>query len=117
MTWVVGHLCPPGTDVVGFASFEEACSAIAKHPPDAAVVSMTHAHLPWRDFQQLCASRTPAVPVLYESAIFSRAEEADLEPGEDYFEFLRKPVPRTDLEAALGRLLTAASKGASQLAL
>ena len=93
------HLCPKGTEVVGFTSFDDACRAMLENPPDAVVVSITSAHLPWRAFRDVCKSQTPAVPVLYESCVFSNAEEAGLEPGETRARFLHTPAPMAEFEA------------------
>ena len=109
LPWVVSRLCPRGTEVVAATQFEEACRLVAEHPPDAAVVSLPPARLAWRRFQHLCAERAPPGPVLYESCVFSRAAEAGLEPLEGWAEVLAKPASKGELEAALDRLLAAAS--------
>ena len=108
LAWMVEQFCPPGTEVLPLASFEDARRVILDSSPDAAVVSMTPAHVPWRELQDLCASRTPPVPVLFESCVFSNAEEAGLEPGQSLSWFLRKPASSSDFEKALARLLEAA---------
>lgn len=115
LAWMVEQLCPPGTDVLGLGSFEEARRVLLESPPDAAVVTVGPAHLPWRDFQKLCAGRTPPVPVLYESCVFTSAEEAGLEPDESHALFLRTPAPIAEFEGALARLLSAAREARSQL--
>lgn len=106
--WVVEHVSPPGTEVLGFTSFDEAWRALEQNPPDAAVVSITPAQVPWRDFQHLCASLEPPVPVLYESCLFTSAHEAGLDPVEGYADFLRKPARKSEIREALLRLLAAA---------
>ena len=55
LMWMVAVLCPPGTEILARASFEEARRAILESPLDAAVVSMTPARVPWRELQALCA--------------------------------------------------------------
>jgi DNA-binding response OmpR family regulator len=115
LAWMVEHLSPPGTEVVGLTSFDDARRALLENPPDAAVVSITSEHLPWREFRELCASRKPPVPVLYESRIFSSAEEAGLEPDRSHVLFLRTPVPIAEFEEALTGLLDAAREARSQL--
>ena len=105
LAWMVGRLSPPGTEVVGLTSFDDARRALLENPPDAAVVSLTSAHLPWREFRQLCSDCRPPVPILYESCVFSSAEEAGLEPGSDEGRFIQAPASRTNLKEALERLL------------
>lgn len=111
LAWLVERLAPPGTEVVGLVRFEEACRALAENPPDAAIVSMTRARLPWREFQKRCASLKPPVPVLFESSVFLSAEEAGLEAETCHTHFLPKPAPIADFEAAVAGLLDAAMEG------
>ena len=110
MAWVVGHLSPPGTEILTFDWFGDAGRMIERDPPDAVVVSLTAAHLPWREFQRLCASRTPPVPVLYASAEFANAAEAGLEPVEGYADVMRQPASKPEIEAALKRLYSASGE-------
>lgn len=114
---MVEQLCPPGTEVLKLGSFDEARRVLLECPPDAAVVTVGPAHLPWREFQQLCAGHTPPVPVLYESCVFSSAEEAGLEQDQGHALFLRTPAPMADLEGAMARLLNAAREAKSHLGL
>ena len=115
LAWVVGRLSPPGTEVVAFTSFDDARRVLLENPPDAAVVSLTSAHLPWREFRQLCADSRPPVPILYESCVFSSAEEAGLEPGSGDARFLPAPASRTNLKEALERLLSDARGAREQV--
>jgi DNA-binding NtrC family response regulator len=110
LAWVIGHLSPPGTEVLPFNWFGDACHRIERDPPDAVVVSLTAAHLPWREFQRLCASRTPSVPVLYASAEFSNAADAGLEPVEGYADFLYQPASKPEIEVALSKLRAASGE-------
>jgi DNA-binding NtrC family response regulator len=103
-------LSPPGTEVLPFNWFGDACRRIERDPPDAVVVSLNAAHLPWREFQRLCASRTPSVPVLYASAEFSNAPAAGLEPVEGYADFLYQPASKPEIEAALAKLRSASGE-------
>jgi len=108
LEWTVVRLCPPGTELAIARSFEEARRLVLEAPPDAAVVSVPPADLPWSEFQRLCSTRCPPVPVLYLSCLFGSTAEAGFDEAAGQPEFLRKPVGRADLEAALGRLLVAA---------
>ena len=94
--------------MTGARSLDEAARLLEEMSPDAVVASVPPATLPWPDFQRLCSSRLPPVPVLYLSCLFESKAEAGFEGGEGGLEFLRKPVGRPQFEAALGRLLDAA---------
>jgi len=108
LPWVVKHLAPPDTEVLGVTDFAAAQRQLREDPPDAAIVSISPAQLPWRDFQHLCATRQPPVPVLYESCLHASPEEAGLAPVEGYAAFLHKPSPNFDLKAEIDRLLATA---------
>ena len=108
LPWLIRHELPAEIEVDAVFSLSEAVRLVLDGAPDAAVVSLPPAHLPWRAFQYLCANRRPPVPVLYESCLFAGPREAGLEPGDGWVEFLPKPAARSALRAALGRLLAAA---------
>jgi hypothetical protein len=105
LPWVVARVCPPGTVVVALTSLDDAARALRESPPDAAVVSVTPAHVVWREFQHLCAVGRPPVPVLYVSCLFTCAADAGLEPLEGEAAFLRKPASKAEFAEALRRLL------------
>jgi len=115
LAWMVGRLSPPGTEVVGLTSFDDARRALLENPPDAAVVSLTSRHLPWREFRQLCADCRPPVPILYESCVFSSAEEAGVESDSGHTRFLTAPASRTNLKEALEQLLDDARRARGRL--
>jgi hypothetical protein len=112
LPWLVEHAAPPGVDVEAVTSLQQAERALRDHPPDAAVVSVPHGTLPWREFQHLCATLQPPVPVLYESCIHAAADDVGIEPGEGVALFLRKPAPRGALHAALAELLACVAEAA-----
>lgn len=104
LPWLVARALGPGTEVEGVDAFERALARIRESRPDVVVVSLTHAHLPWRDLQHLCATQRPAIPVLYESCVAAGPEELGLAPLEGRADFLLKPVPSSELSGALRRL-------------
>ena len=116
LAWMVERLSPRGTDVVGLTSFDDARRALLENQPDAAVVSITSTHLPWREFQELCESREPWVPVLYESRVFTSATEAGIALLRSHVLFLHTPAPIPEFEEALAGLLGAAREARNQLA-
>jgi DNA-binding NtrC family response regulator len=105
LPWVVEHLAPPGVEVSAAPDVEAAERIVSARGADAVVVSIPPAQLPWREFQHLCASQRPPVPVLYESCLLAAASEFGIDPADGYAAFLEKPAPRERLQAALGRLL------------
>jgi len=112
LPWVVERLVPPGVRVEIARGYEAAARVIRTDPPAAVVVSLPPAWLPWRDFQKLCASRQPPIPVLYESCLIGNAAELGLDPADGYAEFLEKPAPRARLQAALHALVARARAAA-----
>lgn len=115
LPWVVEHLAPPGVAVAVALDFDEAEQVIREHRTDAVVVSLPPAQLPWREFQRLCASQRPPVPVLYESCLLAAASEYGIDVADGYAAFLEKPAPRERLQAELLKLLehAAPSTGAA----
>jgi len=112
LPWIVRHdlATEPGLEVEAVASFRDAEEILRQRPPDAAVVSLPPAHLDWHEFQHLCASATPPVPVLYESCVYAGAGELGIEPIEGYASFVPKPASGAVLRGALTRLLTEARR-------
>lgn len=108
LQWLVRHEFPDGLEIASAQSLHEAealLAADAPHAPDAAVVSLPPARLPWREFQHRCAAHVPPIPVLYESCIDADASALGLEPGDGYAFFLKKPAARSELRSALLALL------------
>ncbi len=104
------HETPEGVEVEEAESLDEAERRVRESPPDAAVVSLPPAHLPWRSFQHLCASLKPPVPVLYESCVHTCAADAGLDPDDGYAAFLPKPAHPAELRGALADLVATARR-------
>lgn len=104
LPWILEHAADAGDEVEAVTCLEEAERAVRNHPPDAAVVSMTPAELPWGRFQHLCAEQEPPVPVLWESCVHAGPREAGIDPADGVALFLAKPVPRAVLQRALREL-------------
>ena len=105
LPWLVEHTAGKGTVVHAVKTVEEAERVVVERRPDAAVVSVPHAMLPWARFQHLCASQQPPVPVLYESCVHASAREAGIDPDDGVSFFLRAPVKHADRARALQDLL------------
>jgi hypothetical protein len=108
LPWVVSRLVGPEVEIRAVDSFDAAVSSLRDDSPDAAVVSLTGARLPWCDFQHACALHRPPVPVLYESCLGAGPSDLGLSPVEGWAEVLVKPAGRAEREAALSRLLATA---------
>jgi DNA-binding response OmpR family regulator len=107
---LVGCEFPTGLEIQAVSSFREAERIITTTPPDAALISLPPASLPWREFQHVCASRNPPIPVLYESCLATNSRELGLESGDGYAAILQKPASRAELRAALSALLATAER-------
>lgn len=107
LAWRVGRAAPSGTHLQAVGSLEEAACTVCQDPPDAVVVSVPAARLPWTQFQCLCAGRRPPVPVLYESCLEEGELEARLAPAGGTALFLAKPASPALLRQSLAGLLTA----------
>lgn len=111
LQWLVRHEFPDGLEIASAQSLQEAEALLAAEAPDAAVVSLPPARLPWRDFQHRCAAHVPPIPVLYETCIDADAQAMELDPADGYAAFLHKPAARSELHSALEALLVAARGG------
>jgi len=110
LPWVVRHAAPPGVDIDAANDLAGAERLLHERPPDAVVVSVPPAHLPWCSFQHRCATARPPIPVLYESYLHASAAEAGLDPGDGYAAFLPKPAAGERLRRALVELLAEARR-------
>lgn len=107
LQWLVRHEFPDGLEVASARSLHEAEQLLVADPPDAAVVSLPPAQLPWQEFQHRCATHVPPIPVLYESCVDTDARAMGLDPADGYAAFLHKPATRAELRSAIEALLAA----------
>jgi DNA-binding response OmpR family regulator len=107
---LVKRLAPEGVQVESAATFDDALKILALRPPQALIVNLTPADLPWDELQRLCERRSPPIPVLYESCIYRSPLDAGLgELKTDHF--LEKPYSLTVLREEITRLVEAAAEG------
>jgi DNA-binding NarL/FixJ family response regulator len=111
LQWLVRHEFPDGLEIASARNLDEAQRFLDALPPDAAVVSLPPAELPWRDFQHRCASHVPPIPVLYESCVDADAAAMGIDPADGYAAFLHKPASRDVLHEALEALFAASRCG------
>jgi DNA-binding NtrC family response regulator len=110
LPWLVKRLARDRVEVLEADSFDDAMAMVSQRAIDAAIVSVTPAFIPWRDFQGACAARSPAIPVLYESCLATTLGALGLEPCEGWAAVLAKPASRGELEGALELLFSAVGR-------
>lgn len=106
---LVKRLAPQGVDVESAATFDEARLRLRQRPPQAMIVNLTPADLPWQELQSLCQGHSPPIPVLYESCVHRSPTEAGLDSLTDHGHFLEKPYSMPELRAEIERLVQLAS--------
>lgn len=108
---LVRRLAPPGVDVEFAATFAEARLRLEQSPPQAMIVNLTPAELPWQELQRLCQGHSPPIPVLYESCVHHSPGEAGLESLNHSGRFLEKPYSLDELRSEIQRLIEDAGEG------
>ncbi len=111
---LVRRLAPSGVDVEEALTFHEAEQTLRERPPDAVIVNLTPAELPWAELKRLCQTHTPPIPVLYESCIHQCPSEAGLGELHPTGEFLTKPYSVSELRRQIDRLVHLARQGVEQ---
>ena len=106
---LVKRLAPPEVDVQSAATFDEARLRLRESPPQALIVNLTPAELPWQELQDLCQAHSPPIPVLYESCVHRSPNEAGLKSLTGHGHFLEKPYSMPELQAEIERLVRVAS--------
>ena len=102
---LVRRLAPPGVDVESAATFDEARLRLTQDPPEAMIVNLTPAELPWQELQNLCQDHSPPIPVLYESCVHHSPGEAGLAALATNGHFIEKPYSLPQLRAEIERLV------------
>ena len=105
---LVRRLAPPGVDVESASSFDEARQRLRRRPPQALIVNLTPAELPWQEIQAFCQEHSPPIPVLYESCVHHSPDEAGLTALNGSGRFIEKPYSVDELRAEILRLMAAA---------
>jgi len=62
--WTITRLLPAGVEFEILPSFEAASRVLSESPPDAILIGITNAHLPWNRLVDLCESHCPQIPYL-----------------------------------------------------
>ena len=106
---LVRRLAPQGVDVECAKTFEEARQRLTERPPEAMIVNLTPARLPWRDLQSLCQKHDPPIPVLYESCVHRSPDDAGLSTLNGSGRFLEKPYSLPQLREEIERLVQVAT--------
>lgn len=108
---LVRRLAPPEVDVQSAATFAEARLRLEQCPPQAMIVNLTPAELPWQELQSLCQGHSPPIPVLYESCVHHSPGEAGLASLNHSGRFLEKPYSLEALRSEIQRLIEDAADG------
>jgi DNA-binding response OmpR family regulator len=106
---LVRRLAPEGVAVERAPTFDRAIALLVGNPPDAVMVNIGPADLPWQRFQGFCQSHSPKIPVLFESCIYRDAAEAGLDALDPSAQFLAKPYSADLLKAQIERLIDCAA--------
>lgn len=110
---LVRRLAPAEVEVEAADSFERAVARLIAHPPDAVIVNVGPADLPWQQLKSFCEGHTPKIPVLFESCVYRDPAEAGLTPLDPSASFLCKPYSVDDLRSAIRLLISWAAKRGS----
>lgn len=102
---IVERLTPESVEIEAVASFDEALASVRDNPPDGVIANLGPAELPWREFKIYCRSHDPPIPILFESCVYSSADEAGIGGLNHSAAFLAKPYSLDDLRSELERLL------------
>ncbi|MFQ5349297.1 MAG: hypothetical protein ACE5EG_02510 [Thermoanaerobaculia bacterium] len=106
---VVTRLVPEGVEVESASTFGEAQRRLRERPPEALIVNVSRAGLPWKELQDFCCLHDPPIPVLYESAVHGHPSEAGLERLSPSGRFLEKPYSIARLRNEIEWLMRAAA--------
>ena len=106
---LVRRLVPADVVVDCVDSFDLALQELQNHTPDAVIVDVTPAALPWGRFQEICYQHVPPIPVLYESCTCQDPSEAGIGDLNGNSAFLTKPYHAEDLKSHIFQLLEAAA--------
>ena len=105
LTSLVERLTPEGVEIEEVATFDAAVASLHENPPDAVIANLGPAALPWREFKIYCRNHRPRIPILFESCVYSSADEAGIGGLNHSAAFLAKPYGLDDLRLQLERLL------------
>lgn len=110
---LVRRVVPEDVEVQCTESFHGVILQLQKQAPDALIVNVTPASLPWSQIQTLCHEHKPhPIPVLYESCVYSSPQEAGIDELDRYCFFVTKPYHTEELRSYVLRLLQLAGSTA-----
>jgi DNA-binding NtrC family response regulator len=102
---LVRRLVPEEVAVEEVRTFDEALASLHEAPPDALIVNLAPAELPWGELKIYCQNHRPKIPVLFESCVYNSPDEAGIGPLNHSARFLTKPYPVETLRQELNHLL------------
>ncbi|MCP4205291.1 MAG: response regulator [bacterium] len=101
---LVRRLSPANVEVEEVGSFDEAMEVLRRNPPDAVIVNLGPADLPWQELKTYCKNHRPKIPVLFESCVYQTPLDAGIGDLNHSATFLLKPYGLEELRTALDRL-------------
>lgn len=102
---LVRRLSPDEVKVETVGTFGEAMEVLRSNPPDAVIVNIGPADLPWQELKTFCRNHRPQIPVLFESCVYETPLDAGIGDLNHSATFLVKPYGLDELRAALDRLV------------
>lgn len=108
---LVRRLAPDDVEVETAATFDDGLSLLESRPPDALIVDVTPAQLPWDRLRAVCQEHDPPIPVLYESCVYRDPAEAGIGELDDRCAFIAKPYHLPELRHQIQRLVLLAQAG------
>jgi len=96
--------------------FDDALELLEARPPDAVIVNLGPAELPWQELKRRCETHNPPIPVLFESCVHTSVDEAGIGDMAETSAFLAKPYHSAELEAQIKRLLETSAGGLASAA-
>ena len=107
---LIERLAPDGVEVEMASTYDEAKCTICGRHPDAVIVNLGPAELPWQELHECCRTQSPPIPVLYESCIYHSPDEVGIGCLDEDCAFLAKPYSVAELRFELERLSQRANK-------
>ena len=106
---LIERLAPADVEVEMASTYDEAKCTICGRQPDAVIVNLGPAKLPWQELHECCRTQSPPIPVLYESCIYHSPEEVGIGCLDEDCAFLIKPYSLAELRDQISRLVELAN--------
>lgn len=105
LTSLVRRLTLQPVEIEEARTFDDAMARLRSSPPDAVIVNVTPADLPWQELKRFCQRHDPKIPVIFESCVYETPLDAGLGGLNHSAVFLHKPYDLETLRMELARLV------------